>query len=69
MFTVLNAQMRRIDLVCKLVGPLFIALIDGFSTKIAILTTLGMNVASIGVEYFAIARVGLTLSEFLSSVG
>merc|ERR1712093_66665 len=29
----LNAQMRRIDLLCKLLGPLFIALVDGASTK------------------------------------
>ena len=50
--------MRRIDLICKLVGPLFIALIDGISTKAAILTNLGMNVVSVGVEYFSIAKVG-----------
>ncbi|KAI5265069.1 hypothetical protein E4T47_08621 [Aureobasidium subglaciale] len=55
--TELNAEMRRIDLVCKLVGPLFIALIAGYSTQIAILVNLGMNVASMIVEYFAIARV------------
>ncbi|KAF2101061.1 hypothetical protein NA57DRAFT_36305 [Rhizodiscina lignyota] len=53
----LNAQMRRIDLACKLIGPLMIALIDGFSTKLAILVNLGMNVASVPVEYFAIALV------------
>ncbi|KAK0384140.1 hypothetical protein NLU13_8229 [Sarocladium strictum] len=53
----LNAQMRRIDLMCKLFGPLFIALIDGFSTKIAILVNLGMNLASVVIEYFAIAQV------------
>lgn len=49
--------MRRIDLFCKLVGPLAIALIDGFSTSIAIFATFGMTVASVFVEYFAIARV------------
>jgi len=49
--------MRRIDLMCKLMGPLFIALIDGISTEIAILVNLGMNVASVVVEYFAIAKV------------
>ena len=53
----LNAQMRRVDLICKLLGPLFIALIDGYSTQIAILVNLGMNVASVIVEYFAIAQV------------
>jgi solute carrier family 40 (iron-regulated transporter), member 1 len=49
--------MRRIDLLCKLMGPLAISLIDGFSTKLAILVTLGLSVVSIGVEYFAIAQV------------
>lgn len=52
----LNARMRRIDLVCKLCGPLFIALVNGASTKIAILVTLGTNVVSVVVEYFAIAE-------------
>lgn len=53
----LNSQMRRIDLFCKLLGPLFIALIDGYSTQLAILVNLGMNIASVVVEYFAIAQV------------
>ncbi|KAI0885987.1 Ferroporti-1 [Annulohypoxylon maeteangense] len=53
----LNAQMRRIDLLCKLLGPLFIALIDGFSTKVAIIVNFAMNIASITIEYYAIARV------------
>lgn len=54
---VLNSQMRRIDLVCKLVGPLSIALVDGYSTIIAIVAVAGMNASSALVEYFAIARV------------
>ena len=49
--------MRRIDLICKLAGPFVIALINGISTEIAILVNLGMNVASVVVEYHAIARV------------
>ena len=49
--------MRRIDLLCKLIGPLAISLIDGFSTKLAILVTLGLSVVSVGVEYFAIVQV------------
>jgi len=49
--------MRRIDLICKLIGPLFIALIDGISTEVAIIINFLMNVASVLVEYFAIARV------------
>ncbi|KAI4720329.1 hypothetical protein E4T48_03505 [Aureobasidium sp. EXF-10727] len=53
----LNSQMRRIDLFCKLVGPLSIALIAGLSTSIAILITLSMTVTSVFVEYYAIARV------------
>jgi solute carrier family 40 (iron-regulated transporter), member 1 len=57
----MNAQMRRIDLVCKLMGPLIIALIDGISTEVAILVNLGMNVASIPIEYFAIARASFGL--------
>lgn len=54
---VLNSQMRRIDLMCKLVGPLAIALVDGYSTTIAIIAVLGMNISSVLIEYFAIARV------------
>ncbi|KAG9522139.1 hypothetical protein E4T50_13919 [Aureobasidium sp. EXF-12298] len=53
----LNSQMRRIDLFCKLVGPLSIALIAGFSTSVAILVTFGMTAVSVFVEYYAIARV------------
>lgn len=53
----LNAKMRRIDLVCKLIGPLFIALIDGYSTKVAITVNFAMNVASIAPEYLVIAQV------------
>ncbi|KAL1634237.1 hypothetical protein SLS58_010781 [Diplodia intermedia] len=53
--------MRRIDLVCKLAGPFFIAMLDGASTELAILVNLGMNLASIPVEYFAIARVYQTV--------
>lgn len=54
---VLNSQMRRIDLVCKLVGPLVIALVDGYSTITAIIAVLVMNASSVLIEYFAIARV------------
>lgn len=49
--------MRRIDLFCKLIGPLVISLIDGLATEIAILVILGLNVVSVGIEYFAIAQV------------
>ncbi|EFQ25929.1 iron transporter [Colletotrichum graminicola M1.001] len=53
----LNAQMRRIDLFCKLLAPLFIAVIDGFSTEIAIIVNFAMNMASVVVEYYAIAKI------------
>jgi len=46
-------------------GPLFIALMDGISTEAAILVNLGMNVASVVVEYFAIAQVRLTIDMLL----
>lgn len=59
----LNAQMRRIDLLCKLLGPLFIAIIDGTSTEVAIIVNFAMNVASVFVEYFAIARVYYEVPE------
>ncbi|KAJ5227125.1 uncharacterized protein N7469_007131 [Penicillium citrinum] len=53
----LNAFMRRIDLFCKLIAPVFISLIDSFSTRVAIWTVLGVNTASVVVEYAAIAQV------------
>ncbi|KFX90992.1 hypothetical protein V490_06142, partial [Pseudogymnoascus sp. VKM F-3557] len=53
----LNARMRRIDLFCKLLGPLTISLIDGASTTVAIYVTLGMTCASVLIEYFTIAAV------------
>jgi len=53
----MNAQMRRIDLFCKLVSPLAIALLDGLSTSIAISVTLGVNLTSALAEYFLIAWV------------
>jgi iron-regulated transporter 1 len=53
----MNSQMRRIDLVCKLLGPFFIGMVDGISTETAILVNLIMNCASVIIEYFTIARV------------
>ncbi|KAH9835073.1 ferroportin 1 [Teratosphaeria destructans] len=49
--------MRRIDLFCKLVGPLAISFIDAASSPIAILITGAMTAVSIAIEYLAIARV------------
>jgi iron-regulated transporter 1 len=53
----MNAQMRRIDLFCKLAGPLAISLIDSVSTRAAILATAAMSATSVLIEYLAIARV------------
>ncbi|KAK4634795.1 Solute carrier family 40 member 1 [Fulvia fulva] len=53
----LNSQMRRIDLFCKLVGPLAIAFVNNASPSYAILVTGAMTLLSVLVEYFAIARV------------
>ncbi len=49
--------MRRIDLLCKLLGPLAISLIATISTPFAIGATLAMNVASVPFEYSCIAKV------------
>jgi solute carrier family 40 (iron-regulated transporter), member 1 len=57
MNTALNAKIRRIDLFCKLAGPLMISLIDGASTKIAILVTLGLSLGSVVTEYVCIEKV------------
>ena len=53
----MNSQMRRIDLFCKLVGPLAIAALDGWNTSIAIFVTLVSNAISLPVEYILIAQV------------
>ncbi|KAL7625837.1 hypothetical protein AAE478_005060 [Parahypoxylon ruwenzoriense] len=53
----MNARMRRIDLFCKLVGPLAIALIAAASVPVAVYTTLGMNLASVFIEYTCIEKV------------
>jgi len=53
----MNAQMRRIDLFCKLVSPLSIALLDGISSEMAIFTTLWLNSTTVVAEYFLIAWV------------
>jgi solute carrier family 40 (iron-regulated transporter), member 1 len=53
----MNSQMRRIDLLCKLVGPLAIAFIDSASSQIAIIVTGAMSAVVIWIEYAAIARV------------
>ncbi|KAG6358298.1 hypothetical protein INS49_014182 [Diaporthe citri] len=64
---VINGQMRRIDLLCKLLGPLFIALVDGISTDTAIIVNFAMNLLYIPVEYFAIARIYHVVPELQQS--
>ncbi|PTB61595.1 hypothetical protein BBK36DRAFT_62629, partial [Trichoderma citrinoviride] len=59
----MNAQMRRIDLLCKLFGPLFIAMVDARSSRVAIIINFGMNAASLPIEYLAIARVYYQIPE------
>jgi iron-regulated transporter 1 len=62
----LNSQMRRIDLFCKLIGPLSIALVAGFSTNMAIIVTFSMTASSVFVEYYAIARVYYQVDDLQS---
>ena len=52
-----NSQMRRIDLACKLLGPLCIAFIDNISTVTAIIAVFVTNCLFVFIEYFSIARV------------
>ena len=59
----LNATMRRIDLLCKLVAPVFISFVQSYSTVVAVLVVLGLNVVSVLLEYFAIARVYHSVPE------
>lgn len=49
--------MRRIDLFCKLVGPIAIAFLNGIDTKIAIASTGLGTLGLVLIEYLAIARV------------
>jgi iron-regulated transporter 1 len=57
--------MRRIDLLCKLIGPLAIAVINGISTTVAIYVVLGCNVSFVTIEYFVIAKVDSQLHQML----
>ncbi|KAF2628887.1 hypothetical protein BU25DRAFT_409390 [Macroventuria anomochaeta] len=59
----LNSAMRRIDLVCKLIAPLGIGLLDGYSTRTAIWVVFGQNAISVLIEYFAIAQVYSAIPE------
>ena len=63
----LNSAMRRIDLICKLIAPVGIGLVDGYSTRLAIWVVFAQNAISVLVEYFAIANVYAAVPEL--SVG
>lgn len=55
---ILNSQMRRIDLLCKLVGPLAISfLVDFAGVYRCIWILLVLNFTSLFVEYFTIKKV------------
>ncbi|KAK2593449.1 hypothetical protein QQS21_008822 [Conoideocrella luteorostrata] len=60
---VINSKIRRIDLTCKLVGPLAISLVAMASNIIAIWAVLGMNIVSVLVEYICIERVYKSVSS------
>ena len=48
----LNSGMRRIDLVCKLVAPVCISLVEGYSSRGAVWVVFGQNAASVGFVSF-----------------
>jgi iron-regulated transporter 1 len=64
---IMNSQMRRIDMICKLLGPLFIASVDSVSTSASIVMIFAMNVSSLLIEYYAIARVYYDIPELQDS--
>ena len=56
--TQLNAVMRRIDLVCKLVGPVVISVIISLtSTRIGVFTVATLNTLTWGIEMWSARRV------------
>jgi solute carrier family 40 (iron-regulated transporter), member 1 len=60
---ILNVNMRRIDLFCKLSAPVLISFVQSYSTELAIVGMLSMNCASVLVEYFAIYQVYSSIPE------
>jgi iron-regulated transporter 1 len=63
----LNSAMRRIDLICKLVAPVGIGLLDGYSTTLAIWIVFAQNAVSVAIEYFAIAHVYAVVPELANA--
>lgn len=63
----LNSTMRFIDLMCKLLGPFAVGIIDSaYGPVITALVILGMSTLSCAVEYYAIARVFNAVPELAS---
>lgn len=59
----LNSGLRRIDLVCKLIAPLCVSLVEAYSTKIAIWAVLGQNLISTGFVSCCLVRNHETEAE------
>lgn len=57
--THLNAVMRRIDLICKLISPLVVSMVISLSasTKIGVMVVAGMSASSWGIEVWCARRV------------
>jgi iron-regulated transporter 1 len=61
--SILNASMRRIDLISKLVAPVVLSVVQTYSTTWAIVFTLLCSALSMLLEYVAIARVYSAIHE------
>ncbi|KAF2091188.1 hypothetical protein K490DRAFT_1937, partial [Saccharata proteae CBS 121410] len=53
----LNSTMRRIDLLAKMLAPVFVSLVDAYSSNMALWVVFGQNMLSVLIEYYTIARV------------
>jgi iron-regulated transporter 1 len=65
----LNSVMRRIDLICKLIAPVGIGLLDGYSTQVAIWVVFAQNAISVAVEYWAIKKIYDAIPELEKGKG
>src|SRR5271169_4838018 len=59
----MNATMRRIDLFCKLAGPLFVSLLTIRSSSFTALFFAGSNLVSLPFEYYFIRLVHKRFSD------
>lgn len=60
----LNASMRRVDLLAKLVAPLIISILDVYSRQLSLWVIIGMNIASIFLEFYVIDHIYTSAPEF-----